>query len=598
MSYFQCSHKLRIIIYLMWLLAVPVFGLAGDEVFFRYAVNVRNTPSSEDGSKSDKESLGENRTSCFYALARLRQEKNSLQILNAWKTDDEDWQESRLSTCWKNGLFWAGLDLAQQSKLPLSKKLSGLASHSSVPPERLINQLLALKTKPLTQTDQDLAAILRFAALYDRACKSKNSKTELKKLIPAAIKLAPQALRFGNAPYPTKQRYSPHQYILVLGEFDQCYFAIISIVPPEQRTADIKKMADHIVYGGSSCSDRGWTLAFETWLDSRTYDDSYDDDLAALYWQSALLENLNVNLQKPEKQIPVNKNIHPKLHRWRTQVRGLMDVLRSRSYLKKPKFLHPFIQEKDDELWQTLVLLSLEVARINADKTLLQHVSKELLVQRERVYDPEKDDGWPNLARDLQYLYLSAHRAAVRVKDENLQQKLIKEMISIAPYTRVKTSDLSSNLNNFDTVPVWVRVVCDKSRDVKLISEIEELMIKLLKNKKEGEEGRKTLGTIWAMNGASQIKAKKILSLCKKRDEQHDVTYGVGFSVGSGCSSLSVTEALTSLRKAGIGGDTLVNFTAFCNGYTDARDDSRKTWTNRLAQKLEYLVESKKENKP
>ena len=514
--------------------SVVTVGKAGDdEVLFRYAVALQNETQYSDSYGETRANYQEfQRNRCVRALARLRRERETLLIFGNWSTDDAFWQKSRLRDCWGNELYLAGLNLARRSKLPLSVRLTSLATQDRVPPDSLITQLLNHESEALSEGDQDMVALLRFATLYDNTCRRAGSEADLTKLIPAALAVAPRVLRLSDTSYPPgpeSDHFHPVQY-----EIDDCSLAILSIVPADQRTDAIIELTKErqLGHGGmaaSHCSSRGWIPAVESGCDL------YSDDWAVFKWRAALLEHLSVDLRSSSERPSAKQKAQPTLHRLRSQVRALMGILRSRSYQGEPEHLTPFFEESDAELWSIHVLLSLEAARVHTDKTLLQAVAKELLSQSTRIHNPA--DRRPGPAWDLTRLYQSAHRAAGRVGDEKLQEELLERMIAIYPHA-VGERAYEGILSDFDgEMPVWVRVVCDGSRDMAVVRRFEDVMVEMLKlGRPKSPEGataaRRSLGAFWAMTGASKTKADRILGTCRHLTHAHHVAYGVGLAVG------------------------------------------------------------------
>jgi len=513
-----------------------------------------------------------------------------MQILKAWSSVGDIDQEDKMRMCWEHELYWAGFNLARSSKLPLSIKLASLAGCNRVPPESLVTELLDRKSGAVTQSDQDAAALLRFAALYDNACRNGGSKADLTKLVSAAIAIAPRALRLLDGSYPPGRNYSHFQPVEY--EVDQCYLAILSIVPAKDRTNAIIKMMKSLGAGGiwamSNCAAREWVPAVETECDLHS-----DDDWAVLRWRTALLEHLSVDLRGSRDRLTAKRKVKPSLHRWRTQVRQLMETLRTQSYKDQPDHLTKFLQELDSKLWRIHVLLSLETARIRADRGLLKIVAKELVSQRARIYDPDGDPMW-NSARDLTCLYQSGYRAAWRVRDKDLQQEFLKRIVAILPRAVGEDihhpyAQIPGILKDFEgEIPVWLRLVCDGPRDSAMVERFEDQMLK-----PGGPSDTRSLGAFWAIAGAPKAKAGRIRRAIQVSSEISEVAYGVGLAVGCRCSTLSVSEAWMSLCEAGFGG-TLKRLTAFVNGYAEAREDPRAIWSARLVRQLGHRQQDAK----
>ena len=133
----QRSDRLLICLYAFAVWAMPHVGLAGDEVLFRYAAASRIDEELLSPPQSRATPEGRQRVWCFDALVGLRRERETMRLSEAWLPVG-DIDEYSLRACWKHELYWAGLNLARRSKLPLAIKLSSLAGHDRVPPESLI----------------------------------------------------------------------------------------------------------------------------------------------------------------------------------------------------------------------------------------------------------------------------------------------------------------------------------------------------------------------------------------------------------------------------------------------------------------------------
>ena len=586
----RCSHRSLVFLLALMICLAPTVGFAGgDEVLFRYAVALQKSSNASEDERDE----------CFNALARLRRPRETLRISELWPPEDDIDREWRLWECWENELYFTGLSLARRSKLSLSIKLTSLASHERPPPERVITELLNRESGTVTQADRDVVTLLRFAASFDEACRRTSSKKDFAELIPAAIAVAPRALRLLDTTYPPG-----HQYHLgatpVLSTVAECRLAILLIVPLEKRTDAVTKVIDSFGEDGGAttgCAARGWIPAVELGCDLNS------DEQAVFDWQSALLEDLSVDLRSSDRPPAGDPKSHPRLHRWRSQTRGLMKALRSRSYKDDPEHFATFFREEEDsDIWRVHVRLSLKAARVRADNELLQMVIWELFSQSTRIHGGFANRG----ARDLTRLYQSAHSAAVRVGDETLQQESIKRIIAIYP-DALREVLWEADLSDLDDeIPVWVRIACDSSRDSAVIRRFEDVILEQEKvgngipsgSTIQGVPGSRTealrsLGAFWAITGAPQSKTDRIRGVCKGADDNEDVAFGVGIAVGCVGSTLIVSEAWKSLSDAKFGG-TLKSLTAFCNGYAEGKEDRHAKWTARFIRELRRPAQAAK----
>jgi len=584
------SRRIALSFCMFTLFAVSSVGWADDEIFFQYAIAARKAPDPGDPPGNGNGIQESRRLQCFAALAKLRNERETFNLLKKWPQADESSQQARLVDCWENGLYWAGLCWSEQSKISLKIKLESMAGLKNVLPEKVISQLIALESDPIAKIDQEKIALLRFATRYDKACKSRFPDSEFAKLVPIAINFAPQLLHLNETIVFPESTY-PGQYFPFELEIEQCSLAILSIVPPDRHTNAIKYLfKQDVSFKGLGCSNRGWRLAFETGLDLWNERGNEELDvlgLDVLVWRSALLENLSVDLQNTDKRLYASEVEHPNLDYWRTQLNALVEVLRSRSYREKPEALLPFLQEPDDRLWRFHILLSLESARVLADQKLLTLVSDEFLTHSERIYNPDSTN-FENSDQDLIKLYLSAYQAALRVEDKALQKVCFSRLISIGPNTTGGSYfNYNGELNEFDTgTSVWVRFVINGSRDRAAIKQIKHCFLSIQKEEGITFAEWQPIGVLWALNGSSKSEAMDLLKLCDEEIERSDFFYGVGFTIGDGRSLITVSEALMILREAADGTITTNCMASFCNGYTNARQDPQKAWTASLVQIL------------
>lgn len=562
------NRQIALLVFVLFTFAVPAVGQSNDEILFQFARSMVN-----DQSEPSERSLASRQSMCLNALSKLHREKESFQLLQHWPSADKHGEESRLSTCWRNGLYWAGLNYAQQSELVLSRKLSSLAGHTSVPPEKLITQLMAQEAKPFKQLDQEMIQLLQFSARYDKALQAKDPHPEIQKLVPAAIALAPQALHLRETSYPPKG-YSTISYHPVRTEIAQCALAIQVIVPLEKRTDAIHKLLERIdLLFGLGCTRRGWTSAFDAGLDLLA---KRDESLAILIWQSRFLENFGVDVNNSILLSSDRLKTHPKLSRFISSVKSILNQLRNQTYKKSPEVLTALLQEPDSELWRFYVLLTLEAARLRADERLLQLASRNLLEQSQRLYNPNNED-YEHMLRDLNILYFSAYRSAKRVSNQKLQNELMTRMLSLFPAASNEDSHNNILKDRIDEIAIWAYLVSDCYGNPMWLQKFEE---------QAGELGSDYIGIFWALTGKTKIKDKEILTMYDKSYHLDGVAFGAGFAVGTGRASLTVGEAWISLCQANRSYNTLERLAAFCSGYTRGKESPQEIWDTRFIQEL------------
>lgn len=565
--YFQCKRN-SLVWTLLIAFSVPSIGWANDKILFQFARNMINDPTVES-----ENSLESQQASCLNALSELQREKETFQLMQHWPSARKQGEESRLSNCWRNGLYWAGLNYSQQSELSLSRKLASLAGHENVPPEKLITQLLAQETKPFKQVDQEMVNVLRFSARYDLARQSRDPNSEIQKLIPDAIALAPQALHLLETSYPPKG-YHTISYHPVRTEIAQCALAIQVIVPLEKRTDAMNKLLERIdLLFGLGCFRRGWTSAFDAGLDLLA---KRDEPLAILIWQSRFLETFGVEVNDSILLSSDRLKTHPKLSRFISSVKSILNLFRNQTYKKRPEVLTALLQEPDSELWRFYMLLTLETARLCADEKLLQLASRNLLEQSQRLYNPKNED-YKHMLRDLNILYFSAYRAAQRVNNKELQNELMKRMLSLFPAASNEDSHNNILSDRIDEISIWAYLISDRSGDPMWIQKFEE---------QAGELGAYYIGIFWAITGKTKIKDKEILTMYNKPYDFHEVAYGAGFAVGTGRAPFTVGEAWIRLSQADCTYNTIESLTAFCSGYTNGKESPQSIWDTRLFQEL------------
>ncbi|MCA9007317.1 MAG: hypothetical protein KDA70_18750, partial [Planctomycetaceae bacterium] len=441
-------YRRSLLLTLLLLLAVPTLGQAGDEELFQLARSILN-----DQADPGEWPLAARRSQCLKNLAALHNEKQTGELLQLWSKEKQSGAEGRLSTCWKQGLYWAGLNYAPDSGLTLARKLASLAGHTEVPPEKLITQLLAQEKQPISKLDQSMVNLLRFAARYDRALKSENSQAELQKLVPVVNELVPQALLLLEKRYPPGGYHTIH-YHPVKYEVAQCGLAMLSLVPAEQQSPELHTLANQLdLLFGLGCVYRQWYAAFDKGIALLAKNEEQVEGLALLVWQSGFLEYPQVSSSDSVLLSPDIRKTSPKLSQFVSSVNSFLSQLRNQTYKKTPEEFARLLKEPDSELWRFQVLLSLETARLRADHNLLQLTARSLLEQSERLYSTSREE-YENSPNDLCCLYFSAFYAAQRLNDRELQDDLLARLLKLYPqmnefYTDVLYDQQSNNLDWF-----------------------------------------------------------------------------------------------------------------------------------------------------
>ncbi|QDT40738.1 hypothetical protein Pan241w_07960 [Gimesia alba] len=561
-------RTLTLILIVFFVLNVPTVGQAGEEVLFQLARSLLN----------EKTGTGEKvpafrRKQVLEALARLRLEKE----LEYWPAKNPVEAKNRLSICWENGLYWAGLSYAQESGLSLSQKLASLAGHGESPPERLITQLLAQETKPVQPLDQSMVSLMRFAARYNQALRSENREAELNNLVPVAIELAPQALQLLETSYPPDKFYIL-LYHPVKSEVAQCTLAMLTLVPVDQRPPELCTLSLQVeLMFGLSCIRRGWTSAFNTGIDLLA---KKDESMALMLWQSGFLTDPEMVRNSSLLLLPESHKAAPKLHHFVAGVNSCLNLLRTQTYQKSPEALSKLLQEPESELWRFCVLLSLETARLRADRKLLQLASRSLLEQSDRLYSFKREED-ENMAEDLRCLYYSAFRAAKRVNDSKLQQKLLERILSIDP-------DIDGTYHNVLTIhhtdiSDWSQLLSDAAIDPKWLKKYEEISLNTFEKYLFGQY---EIGMLWATTAQSEINGKQILTMYRKCSDLNTLARGAGFAAGRGCALLSVGATWLNLCQSAPRYNSVECFIEYCEGYTEGKQSSRSDWDTRLLQVL------------
>lgn len=507
--------------------ATSTIAIADEKMLFDLAVTI---PKEFDDAQGDR--YGQ--LKCFDALAGLRCEREAWQILQVWSLSNDDrHQGGFLRSCWRNELYWVGMNLAEQSNLTFSEKLASLGGCPRPPPNQLVTQLLNLNAEALHDSDQDMAALLRFAAIYDEDLHNNASERDLSKVVSVAIDVAPRALRLLETSYPPEGYF--FHFHPVREEVYLCSLAMLSIVPDADRSDSMKTLLEQVSGNLSvvfTCSERGWIQAAETGFDLES-----DDDDAAFIWRSALVETLNVDLRGTSRlAIPAPSDEQRELQLWRIRIRKLMEDLRNRVYLQNPDRLSRYFQEQDTELWTVQVLLILEVARVRRDNELLVTAANELLKQSDRIYDfanPSPNDP----VSDLDCLYHSALRAARRTGNRKLQDQLTSRVIQLIPAVLEESRTVHGNdaavLSHFGgEIPAWTRELCVGSAELDLVERFENTVFEV--------DARRlpfsALGACWVVNGASREKMERLFRLCNTWDDESALLHGVGIAVGFGAS--------------------------------------------------------------
>lgn len=565
---------LLLISFLMW--SAPAVGQAGDEVLFQLARSILN-----DQADPGENSLSYRRFQCLHELAKLRREKQHWQLLHLWSKEELPSAESQLSICWENGLYWTGLNFAPKTDIPLAQKLASLAGHSEVPPEKLITQLLAQEKQPISKLDQSMVALLRFAARYDRALKGENSQTEFQKLVPVVNELAPQALLLLEKRYPASGYYH-FSYHPVRAEVAQCAFAMLTIVPEEQRSPELKALSGQLeLLFGMGCVHRGWYAAFDTGVDMLVKEQG-DEALALLVWQSNFLDYPAVATDGSVLLSTDNRKAYPKLSQFVAGVNACLNQLRKQTYQQDPEEFTRLLQEPDSELWRFNILLSLETARLRADPKLLQLVSRSLLKQSERLFSPAREE-YENSPNDLCYLYFSAFYAAQRLNDRELQNDLLARLLKLYPhmggeyYTDVLYDQRS---HNFD----WFYLFSDRTLDPEWRQKFEALLVKGLGRH---PYSKSEFGMLWATFGTTEIDGKAILTMYKENYNYLNIAGGAGYAAGRGRAALPVGDTWRKLSQLEPRLNSVACFIDFCGGYMSGKEQQADDWDARFLRVLE-----------
>ncbi|QDT91085.1 hypothetical protein [Gimesia algae] len=567
-------YRRSLLLTLLLLLAVPTLGHAGDEELFQLTRSILN-----DQADPGEWPLAARRSQCLESLAALNNEKQSGELLELWSKEKQRGAEGRLSTCWKQGLYWAGLNYAPDSGLTLDRKLASLAGHTEVPPEKLITQLLAQEKQPISKLDQSMVKLLRFAARYDRALKSENSKAELHKLVPDVNELAPQALQLLEKRYPSSGYYH-FSYHPVKAEVAQCAFAMLTIVPVEQHSPELKTLSRQLeLLFGLGCVHRGWYAAFDTGIALLAKKDK-NEGLALLVWKSDFLEYPEVSAPDSVLLSPDIRKTSPKLAHIVSGVNSCLSQLRKQTYKKNPEVFTRLLQEPDSELWRFQVLLSLETARLRADHNLLQLTARSLLEQSERLYSTSREE-YENSPNDLCYLYFSAFYAAQRLNDRKLQDDLLSRLLKLYPqmgdyYTDVLYDQQSKNLD-------WFYLFSDRALAPVWRQKFEAVLLK-----DSGPQGfsKSEFGMLWATFGTTEIDGKAILTMYKEDYNLMGIAWGAGYAVGRGRAALPVCATWQQLSQIDPRFNTVTCFVEFCGGYAKGKEKESENWDARFLQVL------------
>jgi hypothetical protein len=566
-------RSLPLLLAMLWALTTPTVGQAGEDVLFQLA---RSTLNEQAGPSMF--SLSFRQSQCLEALAFLKREKETADLLMHWPADSPAEAESRLATCWEHGLYQAGLKYAPKSGLSLSRKLTSLAGHAEVPPEKVIAQLLAQEQQPVAPQDQSMVALLEFAARYDQALQGKNPKVELSKLVPEVNQLTPQALRLLEKQYPS-ENYYVITWHPVRAEVAQCALAMLTIVPQTQRSRELHKLSSQIDQKfARDCYRRGWYAAFETGIELLA---QQSESMARSVWQSRFLADPEI-LTSNSIFFSADRQIaYPELSRFITGLKSFLELLNTQAYQQNPADLDALLKHEDSELWRLCVLLSLETARLRKDRELLTRASNSLLQQSKRLL-PSTSHDFQNRIRDLNCLYYSAFQAARSVDDQKLQQELLTRVLALYPRIDVGWFE---TLNERHVPKVeWIYLVSDPDLAPGWLQKYESMLL---------EDFEKTggapveIGALWATTGRTTIGGKSLLPLLQDHVDLRDVARGAGDSAGGGRAALPVKGTWLRLCQLNPHFDNVPCFLEFCEGFMQARQSQKNDWDARFLRVLE-----------
>ena len=567
------NSRCYLILVISLIQTVPIVCQAGEDVLFQMARSILNE-QADPGELS----LQHRRSQCLRALVKLRREKEYWQLLQHWTKGEQDSAESQLSICWENELYWTGLNFSSQTDLPLSRKLASMAGLVVVPPEKLIKQVLEREQKPFSKQDQSMVELLRFAARYDQALKSNHPDAEKNKLVPVAIELVPQVLQLLQKQYPSGGYHTLH-YHPVRYEVAQCGLAMLTIIPAEQHTPELRQLSSQIDdMFGLGCVRRGWYAAFETGIELLA---RKDERQALLVWQSSFLDYPEIASNESQLISPESRKASPELAQFVSGVNVCLHQLQKETYKERPEDFKRLLQEPDSELWRFNVLLSLESARLRADQKLLQLVSNSLLEQSDRLYSDKREE-YENSPNDLCYLYFSAFRTAQRLNDRELQRNLLSRLLKLYPqmgefYTDVLYDQQSQNLD-------WFYLFSDLRLDREWLPQFE---VVLLKDSGPYGYSKAEFGMLWATYGTREIKGKAILTRYKANFQFQDIAWGAGYAAGRGRAALPVGATWLKLRRIDPHLNTVPCFVDYCSGYVTGKHKQTDNWDARFLRVLD-----------
>ncbi|QDT83106.1 hypothetical protein MalM14_07370 [Gimesia chilikensis] len=566
----------RLLFLNMTLMLIPAFSSssqAGEDVLFQMA---RSILKNESDPADD--SLSVARSQYLKFVAKQRDEKETASLLEIWPADSLTEAEIRLSHCWRNRLYWAGLQYAPRSELPLSRKLTSLVGHNKVPPEKVITQLLAQEQKPIASLDQSMVALLRFSARYDQALQSKDPQAELQKLEPDVQALVPHALQLLEKKYPAKGYYH-FTWHPVKAEVAQCLFAMLTIVPAEQRSPELRQLSGQIDKAfGLGCAHRGWYAAYERGVELLARQDA---GLALRVWQSDFLENPEVLTSVSRLLSPENRTAFPEFARFVSGTKSLLELLRKTPDPSEQADLLALLEHEDSELWRFCLFLTLETARLRQDRQLLQLASKKLLEQSGRLYDPQQEEAF-NMINDLNCLYYSAFRAAQQVNNQKLQHELLSRMILL--YPRVGESFFNILDERHIQKQDWLYLFHQRDPASDWLW---EYTVMLQEEVEEFGSGIYEAGVLWATTGSTRLGEESIQIIFKHQFKRQCFAWGAGYSVGKGSAPLAVGATWLQLSHLDPEFNQPDCFVEYCAGYAEGRQKLTDNWDARFLRVLD-----------
>jgi hypothetical protein len=406
------------------------------------------------------------------------------------------------------------LDVAENSGLTRSDRITTLCGHRQIPTMRFIGQFI--DGNPEAETDVRLAMLVfGFLRDYD-ALQSGIKPTADRRGMEARAKDVVAALMPN---LKGAEIGSPlHGEVIVAA---CCCMELLSgTAAGDAIRTELEQLRDSVYVAVPSCAIRGWAAAFEagcSLLDS----DSYE-----VTWSFALTSSLSVVLDQPPRPTRLVQN--QRIDDRRRSLQSFLEGIARRQYRGAGGSLESLLQHESPQRLPESLYFCFQASRMMHDAELLKIANIHLFsaVAKSTEYS----------SSDKAILMISSIKAAMTLGDAEQLKKVTNELTQILALAGADREWHKSLVDYRTNVPFEVAVALANKPDAGSASELlaqavgrlnEELTRPSMEQKQRVQLLR-ALGALWIMAGAQTTDLTKIRRMFSVETEDNTFLQGVG----------------------------------------------------------------------